>query len=356
MIAKTLKYVALFLFLLSGTVTLNSQILQEEQSLEGFWKFSIGDDPEWKNSTYDDSDWPSLRVPGKWESQGFEGYNGYAWYRKMIRIDIIPDHDLILRLGIIDDIDEVYINGRFVGRSGSFPPNTQTAYSEQRFYTIPKSYWQKGTNVIAVRVYDYYSDGGFLSGPVSLNTNVSDKLLSVNLSGQWKFTTHNQSDAEQSAFDDSAWSDIKVPSFWESAGWPDYDGIAWYRKTFKLPAHLAKEELILVLGRIDDEDKTYLNGTRIGGVSPGNLRSSLARGLSGSYQSYSTLRAYQIPPALLNTNGFNTIAVRVRDTGIDGGIYDGPIGIMTKKQFDAYKQLVGKEPDWLDTFWEWLNN
>jgi sialate O-acetylesterase len=355
MTAKTLRYLSLFL-LLAGTLNSNAQILQEEQYLEGLWKFSIGDDEQWKEPHYDDSGWQSIRVPGSWESQGYNNYNGYAWYRKNIRIDIIPDHDLILRLGRIDDIDEVFINGRFVGSSGSFPPNTQTAYDKQRFYTIPKSYWQKGNNVIAVRVYDYYSDGGILNGPVTLNANVSDKLMAVNLAGTWKFATHNHQGAEQSNYNDSNWSDIKVPSFWESAGWPDYDGVAWYRKSFTLPEHLATEELILVLGRIDDEDKTYLNGTRIGGVSPGNLRSSLARGLSGSYQSHTTIRAYEIPASLLNTNGQNTIAVRVVDTGIDGGMYDGPVGIMTRKQFDTFKQLVKKEPDWLDTFWEWLNN
>ncbi len=357
MITKTLKYITTIISLLIiSTLSINSQILREEQSLEGYWKFSIGDDERWKNPGYDDSEWQSIHVPASWESQGYNDYNGYAWYRRNIRIDVIPDNDLILHIGTIDDIDEVYINGRFVGRSGSFPPNTQTAYDKQRYYSIPKSYWQKGNNVLAIKVYDYYSEGGILHGPVTLNSNITDKLLAVNLAGTWKFAVHNRQNAEESNYDDTNWSDIKVPSLWESAGWPDYDGVAWYRKSFTLPAHLVNEELILVLGKIDDEDKTYLNGTRIGGVSPGNLRSSLARGLFGSYQSYTTLRAYKIPQSLLSTNGLNTIAIRVVDTGIDGGIYEGPIGIMTQKQFDYFKQLVKKNPAWLDTLWEWLNN
>ncbi|WP_212230667.1 beta galactosidase jelly roll domain-containing protein [Carboxylicivirga mesophila] len=357
MVAKTLKYFALTLSLLIiSTLGSNSQILQEEQYLEGYWKFSIGDDEQWKQPDFDDEQWSSIRVPASWESQGYNDYNGYAWYRKTIRLDIIPKHDLVLRIGSIDDIDEVYINGRFVGNSGKMPPNTKTAYNQERFYTIPSSYWQKGANVIAIRVYDYYDQGGIIRGPVTLNTNVAEQLVSLNLAGTWKFAIHNQHNAEKANYNDSDWSDIQVPGFWESAGWPGYDGIAWYRKSFKLPAHLANEELVLLLGRIDDEDKTWLNGTRIGGVSPGSLRSSLARGLFGSYQSHTTLRAYEIPQSIINTVGDNTIAIRVVDTGIDGGIYDGPIGVMTRQQFDTFKKMVRKEPDWINTFWEWLNN
>ncbi|MCG8581146.1 MAG: beta galactosidase jelly roll domain-containing protein [Bacteroidales bacterium] len=357
MIAKTLKYFALLTILLfSGSAIVSSQLLQEEQFLEGNWKFSIGDNEQWKNPDFDDSQWQHIRVPGSWESQGYNDYNGFAWYRKTIRLDIIPDHDLILRIGSIDDADEVYINGKLAGKSGGMPPNTQTAYDKPRLYTIPNDFWKKGDNIIAIRVYDYYNEGGIIRGPVSLNTNLTNKLLSLNLSGTWKFTVHNQRGAEQIDYDDSDWSEIKVPAYWENEGWPGYDGVAWYRTSFSLPSHLANEELILLLGKIDDEDKTWLNGTRIGGVSPGATRSSLARGLNGSYQAYTTLRAYKIPQSLINTYGQNTIAVRVVDSGIDGGIYEGPVGIMTKEQFERFKKMVKKEPSYFDVFWEWLNN
>ncbi|MCU4155043.1 beta galactosidase jelly roll domain-containing protein [Carboxylicivirga sp. A043] len=357
MIAKTLKYFALItILLLAGSALVNSQILQEEQYLEGNWKFSIGDNEQWKNPDFDDSQWQHIRVPASWESQGYNDYNGFAWYRKTIRLDIIPDHDLILRLGNIDDADEVFVNGKLVGKSGGMPPNTQTAYDKQRQYTVPSAYWRSGKNVIAIRVYDFYNNGGILSGPVSLNTNLTNKLLSINLAGTWKFAVHNHKDAEKSHYDDSNWSNINVPAFWESEGWDGFDGVAWYRTSFILPRKLQNEELILLLGKIDDEDKTYVNGTRIGGVSPGATRSSLARGINGSYQAYTTIRAYKIPNSVVTTNGKNTIAVRVVDSGIDGGIYEGPVGIMTREQFERFKKLVKKEPNYMDQFWEWLNN
>lgn len=352
---KTLTHrIILISLLFVGFIPLNSQILQEEQYLEGIWKFSIGDKEDWKNIDFDDSEWSSIQVPASWESQGFKEYNGFAWYRRTIRLDILPQQDLVLKIGNIDDADEVFINGRFVGRSGGMPPHIKTAYNTERMYVIPKSYWQKGKNTIAIRVYDFYNDGGILSGPVKLYSNQTDGILSLNLSGPWKFATHNQSGAERPNYNDAEWNTIQVPSFWENEGWEGFDGIAWYRKQFELPSKLAKEELILILGKIDDEDKTWFNGTRIGGVSPNNLRSSLARGFDSSYQSYSTIRAYKIPNSIINP-GINTIAVRVIDSGIDGGIYEGPIGIMTVEQFKKFTELVRKEPGIMEQLWNWLN-
>jgi len=357
MIAKTLKYIALsFGLFLAGDPLLHSQILQEEQSLEGIWKFSVGDDEQWKELSFDDTRWQKIQVPGTWESKGYNGYNGFAWYRKNIRFDVLPNQDLILKIERIDDADEVFINGRFVGRTGGMPPNTQTAYDVQRTYTIPQSYWQEGNNIIAIRVYDYYNEGGIIAGPVTLNSDLSKNILNLDLSGQWRFAVHNQNGAEQVNYDDSEWSNIQVPARWEDVGWDGFDGTAWYRKSFTLPKHLIGEELVLLLGKIDDEDKTWFNGTRIGGVSPNNLRSSLARGLFNTYQSYNTLRAYAIPQSLINTIDKNTIAIRVVDSGLDGGIYEGPVGLMTKEQFEQFKKMVKKEPDMFDTFWEWLKN
>src|SRR6185437_2533526 len=34
--------------------------------------------------------------------------------------------------------------------------------------------------------------------------------------------------------DDASWSSIRVPDYWEGQGYPDMDGVAWYRTTFEL--------------------------------------------------------------------------------------------------------------------------
>jgi len=357
MIARTLKHILVITgLMLLAQPLLKAQILQEEQSLEGIWKFSVGDNKQWKELDYNDSSWETIKVPNAWEAEGYKGYNGYAWYRKNIRLDVVPSEDLVLVIGSIDDADEVYINGRFVGSTGGMPPYTQTAYNQRRTYTVPKSYWQKGKNIIAIRVYDFYLTGGIMHGPVTLNSDLSKRLVDLDLSGQWYFAVHNQKGAEQPAYDHSEWSKIPVPMYWENAGRPGYDGTAWYRKSFTLPHHLRGKELVLLLGKIDDEDKTWFNGTRIGGVSPNNIRSSLARGLFNSYHSHTTLRAYEIPKSLINTIDKNTIAVRVVDIGGEGGIYEGPIGLITKERFEQFKKIVKREPDMFNALWDYLTN
>ena len=55
--------------------------LKEIVNLKGYWKFSVGDNPEWKNPDFNDTDWERHYVPRSWESNGYKGYNGFAWYR-----------------------------------------------------------------------------------------------------------------------------------------------------------------------------------------------------------------------------------------------------------------------------------
>ncbi len=81
-------------------------------NLRGKWQFSIGINDEWTSTKFNDSNWESIRVPSPWEDEGFNGYNGYAFYRKAINISSnYKGRMLYLNMGYIDDVDEVYLNG-----------------------------------------------------------------------------------------------------------------------------------------------------------------------------------------------------------------------------------------------------
>ncbi|MEM7299115.1 MAG: glycoside hydrolase, partial [Bacteroidota bacterium] len=76
-------------------------------SLEGDWKFTIGDREEYMLPDYDDSSWEKIEVPSPWENEGFANYNGYAWYRVTFDgRDLEGFYNLILNLGYIDDVHE----------------------------------------------------------------------------------------------------------------------------------------------------------------------------------------------------------------------------------------------------------
>ena len=188
---KHFKLFILFLFLFSTFSSVRAEDLRKIVSLSGSWRFSVGDDSKWASPLFDDSSWDQISVPGKWEEQGYNDYNGYAWYRKTFRISDIPSNSpVFLVLGRIDDVDEVYFNGREIGKSGKFPPDYKTAYDRTRKYLIPSDLIKENEeNVISVKVYDSYLEGGIIEGPAGIYTDEDNELIALNLSGKWKFQT-----------------------------------------------------------------------------------------------------------------------------------------------------------------------
>ena len=120
-------------------------------------------------------------------------------------------------------------------------------------------------------------------------------------------------------FDAANWKTMKLPTSWELAGLPDYDGIVWFRKEFDLPAAFVGKGLTLHLGPIDDDDTTYVNGVQVGAT-----------------RGYNIDRVYTVPASALKA-GRNVIAVRVLDTGGVGGINGTP-----DKMFVATAGSVGQ--------------
>ena len=108
-------------------------------------------------------------------------------------------------------------------------------------------------------------------------------------------------------YNDQSWKTIKTPDYWESQGYIDIDGIAWYRKEVQLTEKQTQSNMTLHLGKIDDSDITFLNGIEIGKTE----------------NQYDKERVYTIDKKYINP-GTNMIVVRVNDTGGNGGIWGDP--------------------------------
>ncbi len=104
---------------------------------------------------------------------------------------------------------------------------------------------------------------------------------------------------------DSAWAGMLLPTLWEKAGMPTFDGIVWFRKSIDL-TESQLGAATLELGAIDDVDVTWVNGVRIGTTA-----------------GHASPRSYSIPAGVLRA-GRNVIAVQVLDTGGGGGIWGEP--------------------------------
>jgi sialate O-acetylesterase len=152
---------------------------------------------------------------------------------------------------------------------------------------------------------------------------------------------------KEASFNDAKWSDAVVPGYWESVpDFRDYDGFGWYRVRFRVPEDLAGQRLILLLGKIDDVDEAYVNGERVGRT--GRIWKRMERSDLG--EEWLQLRAYTLPTDLLNQNKENVLAVRVYDTFMHGGIYDGPVGLISRERYQKWKQQsnpVRNLFDWL---------
>jgi len=128
---------------------------------------------------------------------------------------------------------------------------------------------------------------------------------------------------------DDGWNAMPLPAQWERADeeLAGFDGVMWFRRSFELSAgDLSEEEFVLELGPIDDMDTTWLNGRRIGGHE--------------SYGQWRAPRRYSVPAGLLR-EGRNVVAVRVLDTGGDGGIYGESQDLALKGRGGVVHSLAG---------------
>lgn len=108
-------------------------------------------------------------------------------------------------------------------------------------------------------------------------------------------------------FDDTQWNEYEQPGLWENHNkFVNFDGVVWYRKSFKLPAGFNLQNAELFLARIDDSDIVWINGKRIG----------------ETYNQYNVLRTYKVPSAILR-EGENQIVMRVEDYTGGGGFHGG---------------------------------
>jgi sialate O-acetylesterase len=293
---------------------------------------------KWKNAGFNDENWENIKVPSPWENEGFNGYDGYAWYRKHFKIPAgLKGNTIYLSLGYIDDCDEVYMNGHLVGLSGSFPPNYHSEYNAIRMYPCPEEFINfNGENILAVRVYDNEFEGGITAGDIAVKT-IEILKTDINLEGHWKFMIGDSSSYKNIILPDKNWENIYVPGYWEPQGHNDYDGFAWYRKSFVIPDNLKNKKLVFFGGKIDDLDQIYLNGVLIG--STGDMGKDYGNSFTSKPvfdQEWTKFRAYTIPDSLLFQNKTNIVAVRVYDGFLNGGMYQGPVGLITQDKYTKF--------------------
>jgi hypothetical protein len=86
--------------------------------------------------------------------------DGEVVYRKTINVpSALVGEELLFHLNVVDDYDDVYINGQLIGKTGI---EKEPVWNYNRTYTIPAGVLKEGPNLIAIRIFDTYGGGGIM--------------------------------------------------------------------------------------------------------------------------------------------------------------------------------------------------
>lgn len=133
-------------------------------------------------------------------------------------------------------------------------------------------------------------------------------------------------------FDNSAWSQMNIPSKWQEAGHL-HTGVFWFRRVIDVPAAWAGQDLVLHLGACDKTDTTYFNNLQVGSI-----------GFETS-NSWCTPRVYRIPGSEVKA-GRNVIATRVYSNIYDGGMTGPATAMKLARADDSAQESIALAGSW----------
>lgn len=141
---------------------------QEVVSLPERWAFhtdatDVGVKEQWFATPFDDTAWKTIRVGQPWEAE-IGPYDGYGWYRVRVKLPAqLPEGQLALQFGGVDEEAWVYVNGKYVGERTVKSTGRTIGEIWEEPFVLPLSHASLRAgeeNVIAVRVHDTAFAGG----------------------------------------------------------------------------------------------------------------------------------------------------------------------------------------------------
>jgi len=188
------------LILLSLSALLFLKAAAQDVAISNGWKFAPGDSSQWASPTYNDHGWKPISVYKNWEAQGYPNYDGFGWYRLHV---VIPSSlkeksylkdSIRINLGVVDDNDEVYLNGKLVAKYDGAGGDIKASNYGERSYTIaannPAILWDK-ENVLAVRIFDTGGDGGLYGEEHYITMAKLMDNVNINTDGDFSYGENN---------------------------------------------------------------------------------------------------------------------------------------------------------------------
>ena len=159
-----------------------SQIYQIKRNwLDQLLKTDLGVVENWQRQTLDENGWKEISVPGLWNTDGLDQFDGIVWHRKTINLPADwVGQELTLEMGPIDDADTTWFNGVQIGQTDG--------YMVHRKYDIPANLVGAAGNVLAVKILDTGGGGGLHGQPEQIKIYPKgNPAKSLPLAGSWKY-------------------------------------------------------------------------------------------------------------------------------------------------------------------------
>jgi hypothetical protein len=129
------------------------------------WKMALGDNPEWAEPLFDDSDWERNEGEGLWINEGRPG-KGVRWYRKTLFFpEELPELSTLALYQIAAvSASEIYWDGQLVAANGEVGASREQEVPGNSGQIIPvhKSLTRAGRHVVAMRMSNYHNFSGLI--------------------------------------------------------------------------------------------------------------------------------------------------------------------------------------------------
>lgn len=145
--------------------------------MQWYREYDTGLAQDWSSPTFDDARWKTVDIMDGWAALGVPDTPSVVWFRKEVTLpDPLPPGRSMLFLGVVDRMDSVWVNGKFVGGS---------AWVENPRRYFLRDALKPGKNVLVIRILRLGAEGGFMGKPSDLRLQLGDQT-GIPLAGEWK--------------------------------------------------------------------------------------------------------------------------------------------------------------------------
>jgi sialate O-acetylesterase len=165
---------------------------------------------------------PRIAFYEDWGDPRLATFLGMLWYRTEVTLTPAQARGGgTLELGLVDDADQTWINGKPVGGTSNWSP---------RVYAVPAGVLKPGRNVLVVNVQNAYATGGMPGPAEAMRMTLADGST-VPLGGGWQYAVV---DTDPGTTPRVPWGDITSSGMLYNAmiaplGATALAGVAWYQ-------------------------------------------------------------------------------------------------------------------------------